>query len=65
MARKKVATMTRVKEKMTSSGYSAKDLDKIREKAYLIWEAKGRPAQDDMSHWFEAEKVLKKKKAIR
>jgi len=65
MARKKVATMTRGKQKTTSAGYSPQDLEKIREKAYLIWEAKGRPAQDDMAHWFEAEKALKKQKVLR
>lgn len=65
MAKKKVITMTRGGIKTTSSSYSPKDLERIREKAYLIWEAKGRPTQDDMSHWFEAEKVLRKEKAIR
>jgi hypothetical protein len=63
MARKRVATMTRA-GMTTSIGYSPKDLEKIRARAYHIWESKGRPANSDMAHWFEAEKALRKEKAI-
>src|SRR5262249_31357864 len=32
--------------------------DRIRKKAYELWVARGRPADDDWSDWFEAERQL-------
>ena len=32
--------------------------DRIRERAYEIWTAKGRPADKDVDNWLEAEREL-------
>ncbi len=50
-AKKKVASPR--KKKVVCS--CAPDVDKIRERAYLIWEEKGRPGNSDVEHWLEAE----------
>jgi Protein of unknown function (DUF2934) len=32
--------------------------ERIAERAYQLWEAKGRPAGTDLADWFEAERLL-------
>jgi hypothetical protein len=34
---------------------SAKERERILNKAYELWEAEGRPTGRDMEHWFQAE----------
>ena len=65
MAKKNVTTMTKSTTKTTSCGYSAQDLEKIRTRAYYIWETKGKPTNQDFSIWLESEKALRKEKLIR
>lgn len=36
-------------------------IEKIREKAYFIWENKGRPENSSSDDWLEAERQLRKK----
>lgn len=33
--------------------------EKIAERAYEIWQAKGRPTGQDQDHWFQAERELR------
>ena len=65
MPKKRVTTMTKSSTKTASCGYSTQDLDKIRTRAYYIWERKGKPTDQDFSIWLEAEKTLRKERAIR
>ena len=39
--------------------YSYADLEKIKERAYYIWEQKGRPLDSAFQDWLDAEKELK------
>ncbi|MBN2484002.1 MAG: DUF2934 domain-containing protein [Candidatus Omnitrophica bacterium] len=43
------------------SKYSQEDLDKIRTKAYYIWEQKGKPTTESaLDHWLQAERELRR-----
>jgi hypothetical protein len=42
-----------------ASLYSYDDLEKIKERAYYIWEQKGRSADSAFQDWIEAERELK------
>ena len=55
MARKKVLVGT--KKKMNCSSYP--DVEKIRQRAYSIWEERGRPQNSDLDIWLEAEREIK------
>lgn len=37
---------------------SAKERERILNKAYELWEAEGRPTSRDMEHWFQAEILI-------
>lgn len=37
---------------------SAKERERILNKAYELWEAEGRPTGRDMEHWFQAEILI-------
>jgi hypothetical protein len=54
MARKKLLA----KEKKKTS-YSSVSDEKIRQRAYSIWERKGRPENNDLDNWLEAERELR------
>lgn len=56
MARKKLLLRT----KRQPSCSSNPDAEKIRQRAYFVWEEKGRPQNRDLDIWLEAEKELKK-----
>lgn len=44
--------------------YSHADLEKIKERAYYIWEKKGRPSNSTVQDWLEAEQELRDEKVI-
>ena len=44
------------------TGPAVQDMDKIRQRAYLIWEQKGRPQNNDLDNWLQAERELKGKR---
>lgn len=51
------------KKKIITPQFSPASLEeKIRKKAYYIWEAKGRPENIALDNWLEAEGELKKAK---
>ena len=54
MARKRIL----VKDIQKTSS-SAQDLDKIRQRAYFIWERKGRLENNELDNWLEAERELR------
>jgi len=54
MARKRLLA----KEKKKTGCSSFPD-EKIRQRAYLIWERKGRPENNELDNWLEAERELK------
>ena len=48
-----------VKTSRQTSSKSSPSEDKIRQRAYSIWEQKGRPQNNDFDIWLEAERDLK------
>ncbi len=50
-AKKKAATHRKKKAVCNC----ASDIEQIREKAYLLWAAKGYPENSDVENWLEAE----------
>lgn len=46
----------------SSSAYSARDLSKIKDRAYFIWLSKGKPANTSSSDWSQAEAEFKRGK---
>lgn len=46
---------------VTVKSNDAKLNEMIRDRAYYIWEEKGRPEGKDMEIWFQAEKEIKAK----
>ncbi|MBN2120879.1 MAG: DUF2934 domain-containing protein [Candidatus Omnitrophica bacterium] len=52
------------KRKSHSSKYSEDDLEKIRERAHMTWERKGKPHNTALSDWLEAEEELKEEGLI-
>ena len=55
MNKKKLLVRTR---KKTGSSFSP-DVEKIRQRAYDIWEQKGRPQNSDLDNWLEAEREMR------
>jgi hypothetical protein len=47
------------KEKTAAKKYTPQDIEKIKERAYLIWCNKGKSANSAERDWFLAEKELK------
>jgi len=45
----------------TSNLDNAKVNNMIKERAYYIWESKGKPAGQDTTIWFQAEKDIRSK----
>lgn len=39
-------------------GGASRSHEKIRVRAYQLWEAQGKPVATDSEHWFEAERLL-------
>ena len=59
------ATVTKPVQKTTGPGYSTQDLNKIKTRAYYIWESKGKPVNQDFHIWLEAEKALRREKLLK
>jgi len=55
MARKKILLRTK-----KQTNYPSSDAEKIRQRAYFIWEERGRPQNSDMDIWLQAEQELKR-----
>lgn len=58
---KGTVAVSKRQDRKNSGKYSARQLEMIQERAYWIWEAKGKPANSDLDNWREAEAELKGK----
>jgi hypothetical protein len=61
VAKKRVITSRKARR---SEGYPPETLEKIRERAYFIWESKGRDNRSADEDWLEAEEELKARGVI-
>lgn len=52
------ATLGRVQIRRHTPAAPPSPSDRIRQRAYLLWEARGRPFGDDWADWFQAEKEV-------
>ena len=58
-----MAKVTLRKQKVDTKSSTSKtpSFEQIQEKAYLIWERKGRPLNSDMDNWLEAEREFRRR----
>ncbi|MGE5504905.1 MAG: DUF2934 domain-containing protein [Actinomycetota bacterium] len=53
-----VAALIDINREVAAELAGGTDLDRIRERAYFIWESRGRPHGRDLEHWLVAEMEL-------